>query len=267
MEAISRRVAEKYLLATRPTPIDREEIKSFVTNKLVPAITRWLKRQVQDQPLGAVSGIVEDDLKIESVDGKETLRASVLVQSKAATGKWASVLGGSSGYRRWQGGEARVNITLWLNGALSPADYFDTDPMKGNRLSPLSACTHEHCLPYGLYSILTHEVTHAAESMFTGKQPTYYQQGPGGQEVADEVAYVNDPKEVRAFMQQVVDEVVRMAKKDMIRDHVKTDRALVDLCLQLSTTWMAIDKHLLSSNRAKILKAVYDGLDKEGLLH
>lgn len=97
---------------------------------------------------------------------------------------------------KWNGG--CYDTKAEAEKRLKQVEFFSDDPMRGNRMQSLSSCTHEHCLPYGLYSILTHEVTHAAESMFR-LDPTYYR-GPG---VVDETAYVNDPGEVRAFMQQV----------------------------------------------------------------
>lgn len=254
----------KHKKAKRPVRINRRLIEAFVTRTLVPQIERWLKRQRQDKPIGALRNIASGSLEVDAVDGKYPLQADVQVDSKAATGKWAAVLGGSSGRYRWERGQGVVDIKLWLNGALTPADYLSGDPMTGNRLQSLNSCTHEHCLPYGLYSILTHEVTHTAESMFR-QDPTYYR-GPDHE--VDEVAYVNDPGEVRAFMQQIVEEVSRGFQK--LRDYAerqgKGNRELIDLALKLSTTWKGIEKHLSASNRAKILKAVYNGLDEAGLL-
>jgi hypothetical protein len=212
---------------------------------------------------------VEEVLDVASVDGSEVMKAYVLVNSVDSKGKWASVLGGSAGYRRWENGEARVDITLNMNGAISPAEYLEI-PAPGSgfktiRIQPLSSCTHETCLNYGLYSILIHEVTHAAESMFKGKGLSYsYDEN---RKVNDETAYMNDPKEIRAFMQQIVDETSRSATVPVIRDHSNRDnQKLLNLCLKLSTTWKIIHASLTPTNRAKILKAVYGELASSGLL-
>jgi hypothetical protein len=261
MSVLALRVAARHQ-ASRPVPIDKEEVGRFVEHHLVPDIVSWLKRHPhQDQPIGAHSGIAAAWLNIDSVDRQETLQAEVYVKSVEAKGKWAAVLGGSSGKRRWEEGEARVQVILWLNGALSPADFLV--PQAGtDRLQPLSGCKYETCLPYGLYSILTHELTHAAEAMFREKTPKYLrmpEDDPKRREV-----YVNDPGEVRAFLQQVVDEAVRGAKH--LREHSKSNDWLVKFSLKMSTTWKEIEGALNRGNRAKILKAVYDALDKEGLL-
>jgi len=267
MDPLAHCVSSRYRVATRPIPIDKWEVAKFVAKELVPDILRWLQRQSEDDPIGAVQGIASGVIEIESSDGKETLRAYVYVESKAARGKWAAVLGGSAGKRKWEGGEARVQVILWLNGALSPKEWFDENPVTGGRLQPYPGCSSERCLAYGLYSILTHELTHAAESMFEGREPTYYQRGPGGEQaVTDETAYINDPKEIRAFMQQIVDEALRYATTPMIRDNAKDAKHLIDLALKLSTTWKAIDPHLTRANRARILKAVYEALNREGLV-
>ncbi len=267
MDPLAYRVSSRYRVATRPIPIDKREVVRFVAKELAPDILRWLQRQPEDDPIGAVQGVASGVIEVESSDGKGTLRAYVYVESKAARGKWAAVLGGSSGKRKWEKGEARVQVTLWLNGALSPKEWLDEDPVTGGRMQPYPGCSSERCLAYGLYSILTHELTHAAESMFEGREPTYYQRGPEGEQVVtDEVAYINDPKEIRAFMQQVVDEVLRYATTPMIRDNAKNPKHLIDLSLKLSTTWKAIDPHLTRANRSRILKAVYGALSQEGLV-
>ena len=257
------RVAARWLYAKRPIPIWHKGIETFVSRKLVPQVVRWLKRQPQDEPIGASSGIAKGELAVEAVDGKEILVADVWVSSKPAKGKWAAVLGGSAGKRRFERGEPHVNIHLFMNGALSPEEYLTTESGK-QRLQSLSSCTYETCLPYGLYSILTHEVTHTAEVMFR-QDPTYFRE-----DGIDEEAYVNDPGEVRAFMQQVVEEAVRIAKKlHAIPGFTekKTNRELVDIFLKMTTTWKGIEKNLNRSNKAQILKAVHYGLDQAGLLH
>lgn len=256
--------------ASRPIPIDKQDVARFVERELMPGIKSWLARQSdQESPIGKQSGIVEEKIEVQAVDGSETLVAYVLVTAIEATGKYASVLGGSAGWRKWENGEARVNITLHMNGALSPAEYL-LIPSEGSlskpvRIQPLSSCKHETCLNYGLYSTLIHELTHASESMF--KKKLEYKYDRETLRVEDTKAYVNDPKEVRAFMQQIVDEVERYAQLELIRNHAKGDNhKLIDMALKLSTTWREINKLWTPANRAKILKAVYTTLAQRELL-
>lgn len=255
LEAIT--IARRFR-AARPIAINRAGIKYWV-NRQVPVIQRWLERQPPDEPIGAWAGIASGLLEVESVDRKEVLLVDVEIGAKMAVGKWAAVLGGSASRRRWENGAARASIHIHLNGALTPHDFLDEDPMKGGRLQSVDTCTHERCLPYGLYSILTHEVTHVAESMYT-RGPGYY----GSDGIVNQDAYVNDPQEVRAFLQQVVEEVVRMAGK--LAPHARSSQHLVDICLKTSTTWSAIEKDLQPRNRARILRAVYVALEEQGLV-
>jgi len=76
--------------------------------------------------------------------------------------------------------------------------------------------------------------------------------------------YINDPGEVRAFMQEVVDAAERLAPK--LRVHMRSNQQLMETVLTLTTTWSIIEKHLKPRERVKILKAVYEVLDRKGLL-
>jgi len=270
MDPISSRVVRRFL-AARPVWLDTKAVAHFVEHDLVPAITRWARRQPADEPIGAATGIARDHITIDEADGRSTLTVEVRIESRPSKAAYAAVLGG-----RAQGADS---ITLDLNGAMKAREltpeWADVPTPKGSydtskgRLSPLHACKHETCLPYGLYSLLIHELTHIAESRYR-KDLSY---SPSDVIQRGEAAwgpYVNDPSEVRAFMQQIVDEVGHNAKNDAIRNHVRSkanpDQALIDTALKMSTTWGAIEKHLTPANRARILKAVYDGLVRKGLL-
>lgn len=248
-------------VVARPIHLDKREIARFVEHDLVPQIVRRAQRHSRpDEPIGATRGWASSVLTIDSADGRDSSRVPVGVDSEASRADFVAVLGGKS--------NPNTGITLYLNGALTPRDLASEE-----RNQPLSACRHESCLPYGLYSILLHEATHAAERALpsTRRAPGY---SPRDVEERGEAAYgpyVNDPQEVRAFLQQIVDEVVHNAKSDDLREHLRRDhhpnRALVDTALALSTTYSIIEKHLTPSNRARILKAVYDAMDRQGLLY
>jgi hypothetical protein len=236
----------------RPIKINKDTIAHAVEADLVPELKRWLKRQPQDEPVGKQDVIADSIFYIEAVDG-ETLKIQVAVVGKPSNGDWASVLGGGVTKRTFKDGVGTVTIILWLNGAITPAEYLR------KRFEPLSACRYETCVPYGLYSILIHEVTHAAEVSFGGRA-TYKVKND---ELQDDVAYVNDPKEVRAFIQQIVDEVVGNSKH--LKSHFQ-GRKLVDMLLRMSTTWTLIEKDLRANSKKLILTAVYQALQDEGLL-
>lgn len=257
-------------MAARPIRIDKATIRYAVEKDLVPQIKRWLKRHPHpDQPIGssARTGLAETNFYADSVDGQEQLRIDVIVIAAASSAKKFPVLGGEAGRRRFENGSAVVQVVLWLNGAISPNEYLGTNGPDRDLTNfvteyfqPLGECTHETCLPYGLYSILIHEVTHAAEAAF--RAPRQYEHDED-HKVKDQKSYVNDPKEVRAFMQQVVDETVRMAHK--LKEHMN-GRQLVDTSLRLSFTWSAIEKDLNARSRKLILTAVYQAFSEAELL-
>jgi len=163
-----------------------------------------------------------------------------------------------------------VEVTLYVNGALSPNDILlgqkvDLGALGSyteNRLQPLDECTSETCLPYGLYSLLTHEVTHAAEVIFGWKSNKGTKLQDGETVVEHRGKYINDPMEVRAFMQQVVDEVLRYVRKLASLPEKKR----LTTALRLSTTWSLLKDDLTQRNKKLILKAVYTALQDEGLL-
>lgn len=235
----------------RQIPIDKRFIGHFVEHDLMPKVERWLKRQPQDEPIGAQSmgTIAQDRLMLDMSDGRTSINLIVAVGAQSSGFPGAAVLGG--GFAK----SDRV-IALYMNGAITPKDYLST-----RRLQPLHECTYETCLPYGLFSILIHEATHAVDLSL--KEIEYSPSDVIEQGEKAWGPYVNDPNEVRAFMQQVVDEVVRSAGK--IKSHFSGQK-LVEVALKMSTTWSLVGKHLNPSNKAKILKAVYLGLDEAGLV-
>jgi len=245
------RLAER--TAARPIYVDKQGLKTFVQQQLVPDIEKWLRRRPnQADPIGSVRGIAKGRVEVLEADGRQSHSVGVIVNARPSNAKGVAVLGGSAG---------KEQIDIYMNGALSPSDFLVPTPQT-DRMAPLWECTYETCLPYGLYSILIHEVTHAADVFVKGLKYS-----PSDVLERGEAAwgpYVNDPSEVRAFMQEIVDQTERMARK--LRPHAKTNRRLVDMILKTSTTWGLIEKHLNPRNKTRILKAVYDNLDREGLL-
>jgi hypothetical protein len=254
-------------LATRPVPIDKRELQSFVSNLLAPNVNRWLTNRPdseQDEPIGQVSNIALEFLEVEEpTKWGNTHTVRVQVHSIHAGKKAFPVLRGSS---------REDSIDLYLNGAFTPRELSKAEGYPAP-MQPLWSCKHISCLPYGLYSMLLHEITHNAESIFKSKLTYSPSQVLEQHDDATMRLYLNDPAEVRAHMQQVVDEVIQTTASPLapnLRENAakkpNSNRAYVELLLKLSTTWGIIEKHLTPRNRALILKAVYTELDRTNSL-
>jgi hypothetical protein len=109
-----------------------------------------------------------------------------------------------------------------------------------------------------LYSVLIHEVTHLRDLL----KHTPARAGAGS---AD---YHNKPSEVRAFMQQIVDEVLsyvhKLGRDDggwLFTGRLSSD--FVDSVLDKSGTWERIRRDLTKPNEKLILKAVTRSLSDE----
>lgn len=244
-------------VATRPIFVDKRALKAEVQNNLVPQVVAWLKRQSnQDSPIGSARGLASGHINVESAAGTVVRAVKIQVESRPTGAKGVAVISGKYS-------SASRTITVFVNGALSPADFLVPPPLWGNRLQPIWDCTHETCLAFGLYTVLLHEATHASEEV----EPSL-SYDPGKVTVSGEGdwdKYVNDPTEVRAFMQEVLDVAERWAPR--IRDMKVTDNPrMVKIILTMSTTWKVIEKHLNPRSKAKILKAVYEVLDRKGFL-
>lgn len=247
-------------LGARPIRLPLEAIMELVEDQLIPEIKmnlQWIQNEGRgDEELGE-RVLASAWFAINTVRG-ESLTFRVQVSSKLppqATDR--PVVGGG-----WA--PTIPAAVVFINGRLSPDKILKPSGWR-DLMQPISSCTSEYCLPYGIYSVLTHEFTHAADVI--GK--VGYSAGAVQQETQAESAlyrqYLNDPGEVRAFMRQVVDEAVRMGKI-VGKRYAKRQQELVQMVLKLSSTWSDISPYLEPSNRRLMLKAVYDGLAREGLV-
>ena len=74
------------------------------------------------------------------------------------------------------------------------------------------------------------------------------------------VAYYNDPMEVRAYLQMVVDEVASAAPRVRAPRGIAPGR-YVDAVLSLSPTWTRVDPYLRRDARARFYRAVATALE------
>lgn len=104
-----------------------------------------------------------------------------------------------------------------------------------------------------LYPILLHELTHAADIF----APPL---GLSEDEAHDNPAYYNHPAELRAYMQEVVDELEgRFQYFDKLRG--RFGHRGLEMFLNFSSTWKEVGPHWTAASRQKVLKAVYQALE------
>jgi len=241
-------VARK-LLAARPIPIDKSALRGVAT-RLEKAFLQACKvamRTKAGQPIQWREVWGRDSHTLRNVMG-ENLTVDILITAGKSRGPGPFVDAGGYGFNRQTG---RSVVIIKLNGSYSATEYADA--------------AKTGMLHSGIYDILIHEMTHAADVAIKAK----YKAGPasGPYTVEDEAAYYNDPKEVRAYMQQVVDEILRYGgKRENLERALKVFKGPrhrgIEVLLKNTETWPEIEKHLTRQNRNKILKAVYQALSE-----
>lgn len=103
-----------------------------------------------------------------------------------------------------------------------------------------------------VYSVLIHEATHLGDILRSRDKS----------QDSDE-SYMNDPTEVRAFMQQVADEIIHYANKVGPDSWAKMGMWVFDAALDKSTTWNRVRRHLNPLSKKTLLKGVWTALEDE----
>lgn len=239
--------------SARAIPIDKSALRGLtkrLEKRLGQAFTVAMRTK-PDEPIRRQEVWARETHDIRNVMGHD-LTVDVLVTAGKDRSGGPFVAAGGYGHNRRTN---RPVVIVKLNGSYSPKEYLPA--------------VDTGMLTRGIYDILIHEMTHAADAALKAK----YKTGPAsGQYVPDDIsAYYNDPKEVRAYMQQVVDEVLRYGgKRENLEKILKLFKGPrhrgIEVVLKNTETWPEIKDHLTDSNKAKILKAVYQALDDEGYL-
>lgn len=104
-----------------------------------------------------------------------------------------------------------------------------------------------------LYPILLHELTHAAD-IFAPEL------GMNEAEAHGNAGYYNHPSELRAYMQEVVDELEdRFPYFDKLRG--RFGHRGLEMFLNMSSTWKEVSPHWTAASRQKVMKAMYQALE------
>ncbi len=246
----------------RAVPLDKADIEDFVDADLVPDINEFLRTLPPDAPLGDHHEFVGMYIGLQSHGTGEHLPVLVKVDSRVNKKTWWLV--GSANATKDERGHATVY--LCLNGRFASSSFLDPQVQRTT-----DQCEDTSCLPFALYHALIHELTHVKDDEFPHRSKDYVLRDEKGEFAGvDPKLYYADEMEVRAFMQQVVDDVVRCARDKRVHQRAARERnaieALIKFCLSVSSTWNRMDPHLSPKNRKKVLLAVHSALGSEGLL-
>jgi hypothetical protein len=262
VERVAARFAARYLRrAARPIRLDMAAIKRLVDEELMPDVRRWLEARLargQDGVIGTVRrGIANTTLPLQTVGRGGSIDAVISVVFVNAVSEDAVIGGTATLESGLFATYDEAQVLVKLNGGLTASEFLS------KRMQV--TCSSKKCLSYGLYSVLIHELTHVMEMPFLQHDPTYNRDDAGQ---LDQKKYYNSAIEVRAFMQQIVDETTLWAGRAFPRVKITdgNNRRFVDELLTLSPTWLRVEKLMNSANRKKILTAVYDALSRHGLL-
>ena len=224
----------KMLFAARPIRLDKAMIKREA-EQLAEKIWRLVKDRPWEEGIGKL--VLNFELTITNVAG-EMIPVIVVVKSKEV-GRPPNprrlsvrdvVTGGGAGTAK-----GKPAILMNVNANYYPRHF-----------SPDSFLERE------LYEMMLHELTHISDK-YKKKKPTT--QRVRTVEEIDPVEYYNDPGEVKAYMQEVVEQVRRYFPK--IYKH-RGRKDAMKFSLKMSSTWNMIEPHLNRRNRNKILSAVWN---------
>lgn len=129
--------------------------------------------------------------------------------------------------------------------------------------TPNEMLTHLDRIEKEAFSVLIHETTHLRDLL---KGVDAYQEAEEGE--GKDALYYNSPREVRAFMQQIADEVIEFVEKEAKVLGVGTwgialNGRTLDRALDMSITWDRVRKSMAPANLKLVIKGVERALRDE----
>ncbi len=238
------------LLESKPTPIDKPALHDYtemLTYDILEA-AREAQTAHDGDYIDDVDVLLESEFGVADVKTKAWKTFPVIVRSVVQSEKinqGALVIGAGAGEV-----DGRFIVEIVIEGAYT-----------WQKLKEL-----RYYLVKDLYTALLHELTHAADHAYDnetaalGRPPYMAKDG-----TLDDAEYWNDPREIRAFLQEVVDEALARAET-FVRTH-RGDNFTRDQVLEYvygGKMWKQTAEFMNERNRAKILKAVYTALVDAG---
>lgn len=235
---LSRFVVRK---AARPTLLDDR-----VVNEIVERVWRQLGKEFRrsreyppEMPIGTHEFLLFlPDLSLTTVRGKQ-IKFDLMIGSKPSKNRDTIYYGYQGVYR-----ENKMIIGFLLNGVYQRDVFLRAEFKKEFR------------------RMLIHELTHVSDYSTTSYDLGDNTIGATPQSLP---AYYNDPAEVRAYMQQIVDDVMERRGNPMF-SKIKRTRPLLLSMIRNSPIWKQISPYLTPQNRNLILKAVYTVAQDRGFL-
>ena len=228
----------KLISESRPTPIDKGAISKLV-DELYDALIAALRVQPAAEPIGDHKNLVEVPFSTRDVRGKYVLSFPVKIRSVTEEGHDGVFIGAGAGKVR-----GRTVIDIEINGKYSPERY--------------AGDMAQH-LKKALYVALIHEVTHVADLVYDLKGQESGQQYYKADNSIDPEKYYNDPREVRAYIQEAVDEALeRAAQKPELRGKEMVKWAMAGRTVSM------LEGDMNARNFARVARAIYNSLEKEG---
>jgi len=241
------RVAARFLKATRPIRLDKPAIKQLADDLAKQVATFAGRQRHQDVLMGNDSKVLDWTWETKTVTG-EPIRIYGYFYSKYS--RSPDLLIGAKVHMADLLDDGDVALGIGLNGSLPMSAFTDLDNEGAKGLK------------YLINYELIHELTHVAEFWFIEKGKIQND----GNGPKDMVRYYNSPHEVRAFMQQIIDEIMPKARSFRRFVEPKNNHAYVTKLVNTSKKWKQISPYLTPANEAKILKAVYTELTEAGIL-
>lgn len=229
--------------AGRPIRLDKGAIKRFAKYLSGRILRDLIGDFASDTPISDTGRyLIKDMITIQDVLGND-IETLVLVKSERAPKRLGMITGGGAGTTS----RGKQAIQINLNGSWTPDEFSE----------PSSSFGRQN-LPKELFSILLHELTHIAD-IFKKKRETTRR--VLREDEVDLEDYYNRPEEVKAYMQDVADEVLsRLPKLKEMHESAERNvsfNKMIKQSLVLSDSWERIEPYLSRQNKKKIMSAVY----------
>ena len=212
----------------RAVPVDRQEIKASILRMLRNLGTGyWAENSTE--ALGNRFGFADHMTYKDMADKTDTLEVQYL--SKESKNRNFFLGGGAGLTHRTK----RPAVIVLMNGRFSAKDFTQTEYVKDEA-----------------FDVLVHELTHKVDVYFKPTAPT--SQRVLTEEEMDLQEYYNKPGEVRAFMREVIEQVMRILVRLPMPWNVNEE---VKRALKWSNSWARIYPHLNEKNKQLVLWNVY----------